>query len=596
MPLRLEDYALIGDCQTAALVGRDGSIDWLCLPDFDSAACFASLLGGPQNGRWIIAPVDSSQSVRRRYRGDSLILETDFETPAGMVTVVDCMPPRDNGPDLIRVVVGRRGKIRMRTELTIRFDYGSIVPWVQRIDGGIRAIAGPDTLRLQSPVALHGENLTTVAEFDVRAGDELPFVLMWHPSHLPPSDRLEAKQAIEATEKWWEEWSRRCTYDGPWREAVLRSLITLKALTFAPTGGIVAAPTTSLPEQIGSVRNWDYRFCWLRDATFTLYSFLMTGYTAEAQEFRDWLLRAVAGDPSDLRIMYSVFGKRRLAEAELPWLAGYEHSPPVRTGNAASEQFQLDVYGEVIDMLYLGRRKGLPDSDAAWRLELAILRFLEEAWEQPDEGIWEVRGPRRHFTHSKVMAWVAFDRAIKTAQKWNRPGPVDVWKDMRRKIHREVCDEGFNSQLGSFVQYYGGNSLDASLLMLPLVGFLPATDERIIGTVNSIAGNLVRDGFVNRYATREEVDGLPHGEGSFLPCSFWLVDNLALLGRRDEAIELFERLLSVRNELGLLSEEYDPTRKRLVGNFPQAFSHVGLVNSARNLATSEGPAKDRKND
>ena len=593
MPLPIEQYGLIGDCQTAALVGLDGSIDWLCFPWFDSPACFAALLGNPQNGRWLLAPEEPPTEVRRRYRGDSLILETDYETESGAVTVVDFMPPRTAEPDLYRLVIGRRGSVRMRTELIIRFDYGSIVPWVQRVDRGIRAIAGPDALILETPIELRGEDFTTVGSFSVSAGDEVCFMLMWYPSNESPPPRSNVKQAIEYTESWWEKWSSKCNYEGPWREAVVRSLITLKSLTFAPTGGMVAAPTTSLPEKLGGVRNWDYRFCWVRDATFTLYSLLNSGYRSEAQEFRDWLLRAVAGDPADLQLMYSIFGVRRLPELELDWLSGYEGSRPVRTGNAAWNQFQLDVYGELMDMLHLCRRKELPQSEAGWQFERVVLRFLEEAWTRPDEGIWEVRGPRRHFTHSKVMAWVAFDRAIKDVEISGRKGPVERWRRIRAEIHQDVCQKGFNEQLGSFVQFYGADLLDASLLMVPLVGFLPADDPRVKGTVEAIERGLMRDGFVYRHACPEHVDGLPPGEASFIACSFWFVDNLILLGRREEATEMFERLLSIRNDLGLLSEEYDPTSNRLLGNFPQAFSHIGLVNSARSLAAHGGPAEDR---
>ena len=590
----IENYAMIGDCQTAALVGSDGSIDWLCLPWFDSPACFAALVGTPKNGRWLLAPIDSSATVRRRYRGNSLILETDFETSEGLVTVVDFMPPRTEEPDLIRIVIGCRGTVRMRMELVIRFDYGSIVPWVQQIDHGIRAVAGPDALVLHTPIELRGKDLTTVAEFSVSAGEEVPFLLMWHRSHKPQPNQVDARKAIAFTESWWEDWSAQCNYEGPWRDAVLRSLITLKALTFAPTGGVVAAPTTSLPEKIGGVRNWDYRYCWVRDATFTLYSLLTSGFLTEAREFRDWLLRAVAGHPSQLQIMYSIFGRHRLTELTLDWLDGYEGSRPVLIGNAAWNQLQLDVYGELGDMLHLCRRKGLPESDASWQFEKAVLRSLDEEWTKPDEGIWEVRGPRRHFTHSKVMAWVAFDRAIKAVENFGRDGPVEHWREVRKQIHRDVLEHGYNERLGSFVQSYGSDRLDASLLMIPLVGFLPADDPRIAGTLNAIERELLIDGFVKRHLTHENVDGLPPGEASFIACSFWYVDNLLVTGRREEAEKMFERLLSIRNDLGLLSEEYDTDSKRLLGNFPQAFSHVALVNSARNLATKEGPAEDRR--
>ncbi|HEX5472354.1 MAG TPA: glycoside hydrolase family 15 protein [Lacipirellulaceae bacterium] len=593
MPLPVEQYAMIGDCQTAALVGSDGSIDWLCLPRFDSGACFAALLGSPENGRWLLCPANLPDKSQRRYRGDTLVLETDFENDEGAVTIVDCMPPRDGKADLVRLVVGRRGTVRMRMELVIRFDYGSIVPWVRRSKNGIRAIAGPDTLMLDTPVELHGKSFTTVAEFTVSAGEEIPFVLTWYASHESPPHRRDAKEAIKRTESWWKEWASHCNYEGSWRDAVMRSLITLKALTFAPTGGMVASPTTSLPEKIGGVRNWDYRFCWIRDSTFTFYSLVTSGYQKEAEDFRNWLLRAVAGHPSELQILYSVLGSRRLDEQEIDWLDGYESSRPVRLGNAAYKQFQLDVYGEVIDLLHVCLRKGLSQDDPTWQFELSLFRYLEEAWKRPDNGIWEVRGPQRHFTNSKVMAWVVFDRAIKSLESENYEGPIDHWRQLRETIHKQVCDQGFNPDLGSFVQSYGSDLLDASLLMMPLVGFLPAEDPRVQGTVAAIERELVRDGFVKRYATHKAVDNLPTGEGAFLPCSFWYVDNLVLQGRKDEAAEWFERLLSIRNDVGLLSEEYDPNERRLLGNFPQAFSHVGLVNSAHNLALAEGPAKHR---
>jgi GH15 family glucan-1,4-alpha-glucosidase len=592
MPLPIEQYAFIGDCQTAALVGSDGSIDWLCFPYFDSGACFAALLGTPKNGRWLLCPVDAEAKVRRRYRDDTLILETDFETAEGAVTIVDCMAPRENRPDLVRMVIGRRGSMRMKMELIIRFDYGSIVPWVRKSDNGISAVAGPDTLVLDTPAALRGEDLTTVAEFTVSEGEEFPFALTWFASHESPPERCDVKKSIQFTEKWWREWSSRCEYDGPWRDAVMRSLIVLKALTFAPTGGIVAAPTTSLPEKIGGSRNWDYRFCWDRDATFTLYSLLNNGYQQEAAAFRDWLLRAVAGSPAELQIMYNIFGGRRLTELELDWLPGYENSSPVRIGNAAWRQLQLDVYGEVIDMLHVCRRKGIEESEPVWQFEKALLKFLERAWKEPDEGIWEVRGPRRHFTHSKVMAWVAFDRAVKAVEEWDYDGPVDRWRKVRDEIHGEVCEKGFNKKLGSFVQSYDAEFLDASLLMIPLVGFLPPEDPRVVGTVKATEQHLMWNGFVRRYTTRD-VAGMPFHEASFLPCSFWYVDNLCLQGRRDEAKKIFENLLGICNDVGLLSEEYDPETKRLIGNFPQAFSHVGLVNSAQNFAPRETPAEHR---
>jgi GH15 family glucan-1,4-alpha-glucosidase len=596
MPLYLEEYALIGDCETAALVGRDGSIDWLCVPRFDSGACFAALLGSPEQGRWLLTPRDPIRRIRRRYREGTLILETAFETDDGAVTVIDFMPPRSQQPDLVRVVVGQRGHVAMRMELVLRLDYGSIIPWVRRTDRGIRAIAGPDALQLYTDVTLRGEDFTTVADFTVSAGQRVPFVLVWHPSHLPPPPPIDAEDTLCQTEHWWQAWSNRCTYEGPWREAVIRSLITLKALTYRPTGGIVAAPTTSLPEQLGGVRNWDYRYCWVRDATFTLYALINSGYIGEAKAWREWLLRAVAGTPSQLNIMYGLGGERRLSELELEWLPGYEGAAPVRIGNAAYHQFQLDVYGEMMDLLYVAARLGLKPDDDAWRLQRALLDFLASAWRQPDEGIWEMRGPKRHFTHSKVMAWVAVDRVIKAVEHFGVEGPLERWRQLRDIIHAEVCQRGFDAERNTFVQYYEGKALDASLLMIPLVGFLPPSDARVRGTVEAITRHLMTDGFVARYPTTPEVDGLPAGEGAFLACTFWLADALALLGRRDEARQLFERLLGLRNDVGLLSEEYDPAARRLVGNFPQAFSHISLINTACNLAAGEGPAAHRGHD
>jgi GH15 family glucan-1,4-alpha-glucosidase len=594
MSLPIEDYALIGDCQTAALVGRDGSIDWLCLPRFDSGACFAALLGTPEHGRWLISPQGQVRATRRRYRHGTLVLETDFETDEGAVTLVDCMPPRGNEPDLVRMVVGQRGRVPMRMELCIRFDYGSIVPWVRRTERGIRAVAGPDTLLVNSPIPMHGEDFATVAEFTVEEGQRIPFTLMWHPSYESAPPPVEAEPTIDEATNWWRQWSSHCTTEGPWREQVLRSLITLKALTYAPTGGIVAAATTSLPEQIGGVRNWDYRFCWVRDATFTLYALIVGGYTAEADAWQRWLLRAVAGNASQINIMYGLAGERRLTELELDWLPGYENSAPVRIGNAAHSQFQLDVFGELMDAMHVARRAGLKTDENAWRLECSLMQSLSTLWRQPDEGIWEMRGPRRHFTHSKVMAWVAVDRVIKGIEQFGLEGPLEDWRRLRTEIHEEVCRAGFDTQQNSFVQYYGGKSLDASLLMIPLVGFLHADDPRMLGTVEAIQRQLMKDGFVQRYPTHPDVDGLPPGEGAFLACTFWLADNLVLQGRRDEALVIFERLLGLANDVGLLAEEYDPHLGRLVGNFPQAFSHVGLINTARNLTHAQGPAEQRR--
>jgi GH15 family glucan-1,4-alpha-glucosidase len=593
MALRIEDYALIGDCHTAALVGRDGSIDWLCLPRFDSGACFANLLGKPENGRWLLAPKGGVKKATRRYRDGTLILETDLETADGAVRLVDCMPPRSDAPQLVRLVQGLRGSVPVRMQLIIRFDYGSAIPWVRRTPRGLKAIAGPDALVLDTEVEMYGKHMTTVAEFTVAEGQEIPFLLMWYPSHEKRPEPLNAARVVKGTERWWRKWSNQCTYEGPYQDAVLRSLITLKAMTYAPTGGLVAAPTTSLPEQLGGVRNWDYRYCWLRDATFSLLVLLLNGYTDEAAGWRQWLLRAVAGDPAQTNIMYGLAGERRLTEIELDWLSGYQGAKPVRIGNAAHKQFQLDVFGEVIDAMFLGRREGMPADDNAWRVARALMDFLEGAWKKPDEGIWEVRGPRRDFVHSKVMAWVAFDRMVKSVECFGREGPVERWRKTRDAIHREVCTKGYDPGRNTFVQYYGAKDLDAALLNISLVGFLPASDRRVKGTVEAIERELMDEDFVARYPTRPNVDGLPPGEGKFLPCSFWLADNLALLGRQDDATKLFERLLGLCNDVGLLSEEYDTKAKRLVGNFPQGFSHVGLVSTALNLTTEQGPSFTR---
>ena len=596
MPSRIEDYAVIADYQSVALVAKDGSLDWLCFPRFDSDACFAALLGTNDNGRWKIAPEGEVRAVRRRYRPGTLILETELETAEGAVTLIDLMPIFGQGTDVVRIVAGNRGRVPMRMELLIRFGYGAIVPWVRAIEGGIEAVAGPDALRLITPVVTHGEGLSTVVRFSVGAGERVPFVLTWSPSHLPDPGHVDAEQALTGTEADWRAWSDQCTVTGPYREIVQRSLITLKALTYQPTGGIVAAATTSLPERLGGMRNWDYRICWLRDATFTLYSLMSAGYFDEARDWTNWLLRAVAGDPSQLQILYGIAGERRLPEVELDWLPGYEGSRPVRVGNAAALQLQLDVYGEVMDALHLARRVGLAPTEAGWALQRALMGYLEKIWQEPDEGIWEVRGPRRHFTHSKVMAWVAFDRAVKGIEQFGLDGPLERWRAVRDRIHESVCREGFDAGVGAFVQSYGSKEIDSSLLMLPLVGFLPATDPRVLGTVRAIESSLLRDGFVARYATHPAVDGLPPGEGAFLPCSFWLADNYALQGRTAEAIEMFERLSGLANDVGLLSEEYDPVTRRLLGNFPQAFTHVSLVNTALNLTAPRGPAEHRKED
>ncbi|WNG31025.1 glycoside hydrolase family 15 protein [Cystobacter fuscus] len=580
----IEDYALIGDTQTAALVARDGSIDWLCLPRFDSGACFAALLGHPEHGRWKIAPAGRRvPRVRRRYRPDSLVLETEFTTPEGVVRVVDCMPPRDRTPDVVRVVEGVRGRVPMHMQLVIRFDYGSVVPWATREAGEWRAVAGPDALSLYTPVAVHGHHLTTVADFTVAEGQRIPFVLRWHPSHEPAPPPLDGLEALADTEDWWREWFSHCTYQGAWREAVRTSLMTLKALTYAPTGGIVAAATTSLPERLGGQRNWDYRFCWLRDATFTLYALSLGGFREEAEAWRSWLMRSVAGDASKLQIMYGVGGERRLPELSLDWLPGYGHSRPVRIGNAAVDQLQLDVYGEVMDAIHQSHRMELRDDPRAWDVALVLMDFLESGWKQPDSGLWEVRGQPQHFTYSKVMAWVAFDRAVKTVERYGVEGPVGHWREVRDAIHREVCQRAYDSKRGSFTQAYGSDNLDASLLLLPLVGFVSPRDPRMVGTVRAIEQELMYQGLVRRYHTHATDDGLPPGEGLFLACSFWLADNYVLQGRMKEAEALFERLIGLRNDVGLLAEEYEPSLRRQLGNFPQAFSHVGLINTAFNL-------------
>ena len=584
MPLPIEAYALIGDCETAALVGTDGSIDWLCWPRFDSAACFAALLGGPDQGRWKLAPRAGTMATRRRYRDGTMILETEFETPEGHVTLIDFMPLRGTCSDLVRMVVGRRGRVEMAMELILRFHYGSVVPWVTRHDKSIRAIAGPDMVVLKTDVETRGEGLTTVAEFSIGEGETASFVLTYAQSHQPVPAGVNPDKALADTQAFWQEWTARSQYRGEWPDAVNRSLLTLKALTYRPTGGIVAAPTTSLPEHIGGTRNWDYRYCWLRDATLTLLTLMDAGYYEEAQAWRDWLLRAIAGSPSQVQIMYGLRGERHLREWEVPWLPGYEGSKPVRIGNAASDQVQHDVFGEVLDALYQGRRGGLPASEEGWHLQRALVAHLEGVWSLPDFGIWEVRGERQHFTHSKVMAWVALDRAVKAVEQFGLEGPLDRWRALRSHIHEEVCHYAFDADLGAFTQAYGSKQLDASVLLLPLVGFLPPGDERVRGTVDAIEKRLMVDGLVLRYDTTGTDDGLPAGEGAFLACSFWLADNMVLLGRTADARRLFERLLALRNDVGLLAEEYDPRLKRQVGNFPQAFSHLALVDTAMNLA------------
>lgn len=592
----ISDYALIGDTATAALVGRDGSIDWFCTPRFDSAACFAKLLGDSANGRWMICPRSPSMSVSRSYRGDTLVLETEFTTAEGRVRLVDFMVPEARTPRIVRIVEGIDGRVPVHFELIVRFDYGRRVPWVHRTTKDLVFVAGPDALRLRFAVDIEARDFTHGGEFEVLPGDRIPFVLTWHPSYEHPPGSVDALAGLEETERWWGDWSSGCTYSGPWRDAVVRSLIVLKALTYHQSGGIVAAPTTSLPESIGGVRNWDYRYCWLRDATFSLYALMLNGYTSEARAWRDWLLRAIAGQSDTMQIMYGPAGEARLAEYEVPWLDGFAGSKPVRVGNAAAEQRQLDVYGEVMDAMYLAAREGVPENPTAWGLQKNLMESLERGWKEPDEGIWEVRGARRQFTHSKVMTWVAVDRAIRSTERFGLDGPLDRWKRLRDHIHREVLEKGYDPVRETFTWYYGAPDLDAALLMVPLVGFLPASDPRVVGTLAAVERQLMVDGFLSRYGSEEtsHVDGLPAGEGVFLPCTFWYADNLVLQGRTEEARALFERLLSLRNDVGLLSEEYDPKQGIMLGNFPQAFTHVSLINTALNLTKATGPAHHRR--
>ncbi|MGX1671720.1 glycoside hydrolase family 15 protein [Streptomyces sp. NPDC055400] len=583
----LEDYALIGDQQTAALISRGGSVDWLCLPRFDSAACFAALVGKEENGHWRLGPKDGGDCTRRSYRPGTLILDSEWDTDEGSVRVTDLMPQRDQAPDLVRIVEGVRGRVTMLSTLRLRFDYGSIVPWVRRSDGHRVAVAGPDSMWLRSepPVRTWGKDLTTHSEFTVEEGESVAFVLTWHPSHEPRPGLIDPFESLRGSQEEWEQWSAQCRYEGPHKDAVLRSLLTLKALTFEPTGGIVAAPTTSLPEELGGVRNWDYRYCWLRDSTLTLGALVSAGYLDEAMAWRDWLLRAVAGDPADLQIMYGLSGERRLPEIELPWLTGYGRSVPVRAGNDAAHQLQLDVYGEVIDSLALARLAGMPSEPHAWRLQLALVGFLSTAWRRPDQGIWEVRGPRRHFVHSKVMAWVAADRIVCALEEEpGLSGDLDAIRQLRDDIHRDVLARGYDPERNTFTQYYGSTALDASLLLIPRVGFLPPDDPRVVGTVEAVREELSHDGFMRRYSAEATgLDGLPGREGTFLVCSFWLADALHLTGRTQEARELFDKLCGIGNDVGLLSEEYDPLSGRQLGNFPQAFSHIGLVGTALTL-------------
>lgn len=593
MSTRIEDYALIGDCRSAALVSRDGSIDWLCWPRFDSEACFAALLGNREHGRWLVAPRDKAR-ITRQYRPNTLILETCFETTEGAAVLVDFMPFHGEHSEIVRLVHGTRGKVRMHTELILRFGYGAVVPWVTRLESGIlRAIAGPDMALLRTPIHLKGKNLTTVGEFSVSRGETIPLVLSYADSHRSIPLSHDATAALEATEKFWKEWTAKCRPAGEWSEAVRRSMVTLKALTYAPTGGIVAAPTTSLPEQIGGRRNWDYRFCWLRDATLTLLGAMHAGYYEEAEAWRDWLLRAVAGSPEQLQIMYGIAGERRLMEWIADWLPGYEGSAPVRIGNAAHTQLQLDMFGEIMDVFHQARRGGLTTNESGWDAQIKFLEHLERIWRKPDQGIWEMRGSPQHFTYSKVMAWVAFDRAIKSAENFGLEGPLDRWRELREEICDDVLAHGYDKKRGTFVQAYGSDQLDASLLLLPCVGFLPISDPRVTGTVAAIERRLLCDGLVMRYSTEDVEDALPPGEGAFLACSFWLVDVYILQERFEEAENLFRRLVGLSNELGLLSEEYDAASKRLVGNFPQAFSHVALVNSAYNLTRARKPVHQR---
>jgi GH15 family glucan-1,4-alpha-glucosidase len=593
MTSKIEDYALIGDCHGAGLVSRDCSLDWLCVPRFDSSASFAAILGDAQHGRWQLCPVGKVVTKRRAYRDHTLVLETIFETDGGEVAVIDCMPAESSAVSVVRVVEGRRGRVDMQMDLRIRFEYGSVVPWVESKSDGLSAIAGADRLVLRTPVKLTGEqDFRTSAAFTVAAGERVPFVMSFHASYLPEPEPFEADQAIARTEARWTAWTAKSNYKGKWFDAVQRSLVVLKALTYAPSGGMVAAPSTSLPERLGGQRNWDYRYCWLRDASITLNSLMACGYLDEASAWRNWLLRAIAGDPAQLQIMYGVTGNRRVTETELPWLPGYENSRPVRIGNGAQMQRQLDVFGELMDAMHLCRVHGI--EGGSWSLECNLLAFLESEWRLPDEGIWEVRGPKQHFTHSKVMAWVAFDRAVKAIEQFGHEGPLERWQQVRSELHEQICRQGFSEKRNAFTQAYGSDALDASLLLIPLVGFLPASDPRVQGTLSAIESELVQGAFVARYRTQTGVDHLPEGEGAFLPCSFWYVQNLALQGRREQAEQLFEELMAVRNDLGLLAEEYDPRERRQLGNFPQAFSHLALIDCAHALFAPEESSAQRR--
>lgn len=594
MASRIEDYALIGDCETAALVGRDGSIDWLCWPRFDSDALFAALLGDERNGCWVVQPEEGKFRTTRGYRGDTLILETRFETDSGVAVLTDFMPPRGQASDVIRIVRCERGSVRMQMKLVLRFGYGALVPWVSRLDDRtIRAVAGPDMVVVRADVEMKGEALSTVSRFELREGESTAFSLTYQASHLPPPEPPDAQDALRDTEAFWRDWIAQSASKNHWAEPVLRSLITLRALIYAPTGGIVAAPTTSLPEKLGGERNWDYRYCWLRDATWTLLALMNGGFFREAKAWREWLVRAIAGSATQMQIMYGLAGERRLTEFEIPWLTGYQGAAPVRVGNAAHAQLQLDVFGEVMDALYQARRGGIEGMEASWAMQCQLLTHLEKVWQEPDSGMWEMRGPPQHFTYSKVMCWVAFDRGVKSARQFGLKGPVPRWEATCERIHREVCDRAFDVRQNTFVQAYDSRQLDASLLLLPSIGFIHAQDPRFAGTVAATERRLLRDGFVLRYDTAETEDGLPPGEGAFLACSFWLVDAYVLLGRKEEARKLFDRLLALRNDVGLLAEEYDPTAQQLTGNFPQAFSHVALLGSAYNLFHEAKPAEQR---
>jgi GH15 family glucan-1,4-alpha-glucosidase len=591
----IEDYALIGDLHTAALVGRGGSIDWLCLPRFDTPACFAGLLGDENAGTWRLAPAASSVATRRSYRGETLVLESEWDTPEGTVRVIDCMPPRNESAAVVRVVEGVTGRVPMRMDLILRFDYGHVVLWVRQQDEDLTAIAGPDAVWLRTPVRLRSQDMKTVAEFDVDSGQHIPFVLGHNASHLPRPEPVDAEAVVADTERFWTEWISDCRYTGPWADEVRHSLVVLKALTYAPTGGILAAATTSLPERLGGSRNWDYRYCWLRDATFTLQALLGTGFVAEARAWREWLVRTVAGDPADLQSMYGLDG-RRLPEHELPWLPGYEQSGPVRTGNSAAGQFQLDVWGEVLDGLHLAREAGLSTDNSAWDVQRTLLDYLESKWDEPDNGLWEMRGRRRHFVHSKVMAWAGVDRAVRAVEHHDLDGPLDKWRALRDDIHADVCTNGYDAVRNTFIQSYGSDALDAALLLIPRVGFLPGNDPRVIGTVDAVQAALCRDGFLLRYDPDKSDDGLEEGEGFFLACSFWLAGALAGIGRNQQATDLFERLLNLRNDVGLLSEEYDPVNRRQLGNTPQAFSMVGLINTARHLSGTPTTTSARRHE